>query len=242
MNQISLNPSAIARVLGAVAFLLVLASIGGQATRFLLGHDYVKGLVPLFDVDRERNIPTFFAVLLAFFATLLLAVIAVLDGKRRTPHASKWAILSFGFLYITYDEAFEVHEKLVSPVRTLLGDGNLGVFSFAWVIPGIALVIVLAMFFLKFWLHLPTTARLTFLVAATLYLGGSIGFELIGGGYAELHGQDNLTYKMITTIEESLEMAGVITFIWALLAYLADIHDEVRFRFDGARGEVTSLT
>lgn len=34
-NQISLNPSSIARVLGAVAFLLVLASTGGQLTAYL---------------------------------------------------------------------------------------------------------------------------------------------------------------------------------------------------------------
>ena len=47
--------------------------------------------------------------------------------------------------------------------------------------------------------------------------GGAIGVELIGGRYLELHGVENLTYAMITTVEESLEMAGVIIFIWALL-------------------------
>jgi hypothetical protein len=239
INQISLNPSAIARVLGVVAFLLVLASIGGQLAKFLLRHSSVKGLIPLFNVDREGNIPTFFTVLLLLFAALLLAVIAVLNGKQRTPHVSKWVILSFGFLFMAYDEAFEVHERLVSPVRTLLGDGNLGVFHFAWVIPGIALVLVLAMFFLRFLLHLPAPTRLTFLMAATLYIGGAIGFELIGGRYAELHGIQNLTYKMITTVEESLEMAGVIIFIWGLLGYIADNHKEVRFWFGGVRGEVT---
>lgn len=236
INQISLNPSAIARVLGAVAFLLVFASIGGQLARFVFGHNYVKGLVPLFDVDGEQNIPTFFSVLLMFFAALLLAVIALLNGKQTTPHVSKWAILSFGFLFMAYDEAFQVHEELISPVRTLLGDGNLGVFYFAWVIPGIALVLVLTLFFLRFLLHLPATTRRTFLMAATLYIGGAIGFELIGGRYAELHGYENLTYSMITTVEESLEMAGVIIFIWALLVYIADNHKEVRFWLDAVRG------
>ena len=33
-------------------------------------------------------------------------------------------------------------------------------------------------------------------------------------------------------------MAGVIIFIWALLVYIADNYKEVRFRFDGVRGEV----
>jgi hypothetical protein len=232
INQISLNPSAIARILGAAAFLLVLASIGGQFSIFVLGHDYLEGLVRVFYIDAERNIPTYFSVLLMFFAALLLAVITVLNGKQGIPHVSKWAILSFGLLSMAFDEAFQVHERLISPVRTLLGGSSLGVFYFAWVIPGIALVLVLGPFFLRFLLHLPATARLRFLMAATLYIGGAIGAELIGGRYAELHGTQNWTYSMIATVEESLEMAGLIVFIWALLKYCADNYKEVRFRFD----------
>jgi hypothetical protein len=59
MDEISLSPSAIARMLGAVAIILVLASIGGQYSKFVLGHDYLKGLVPLFQLDNEQNIPAF---------------------------------------------------------------------------------------------------------------------------------------------------------------------------------------
>lgn len=43
--------------------------------------------------------------------------------------------------------------------------------------------------------------------------------ESIGGRYIELNGPD-LQYKMITTIEEALEMAGTVVFIDALLAYV----------------------
>jgi hypothetical protein len=52
-----------------------------------------------------------------------------------------------------------------------------------------------------------------------------------------LHGLKNLTYVMLTTVEESLEMAGVIVFIWGLLVYLADNHKEVQFRFNEFRGD-----
>ncbi len=72
-------------------------------------------------------------------------------------------------------------------------------------------------------------------MAATLYVGGAIGFELIGGRYSELHGAQNLTYSMIATTEESLEMAGVIFFIRALLVYIAEKKKEVRIRFFGVR-------
>jgi hypothetical protein len=129
------------------------------------------------------------------------------------------------------DEAFQFHERLNIPVGTLLGDGSLGIFYFPWVIPGIALVSVLGLYFLRFLLHLPATTRLRFLMAATIFIGGAIGVELIGSSHAELHGYENWTYSMIATLEESLEMAGLIVFIWALLNYCAHNYKVGRFRF-----------
>lgn len=238
-NQISLNPSLIALVLGAVAVLLVLASIGGQLMAYLAGHPRVYGLVHLFYVDAEGNIPTGFSTFLLLFASLLLAVITVLERQQTASPVLYWATLSFGFLFMAADEALSFHERLISPLRTLLGNANLGIFYFAWVIPGIALVLVLASFFLRFLLRLPAKTKRVFLTAATLYIGGAIGVELIGGSWAELHGKRNLMYSMIATVEESLEMMGVIVFIWALLAYIADEYKEVRFRFEEVHGDVT---
>jgi hypothetical protein len=233
--RILLNPAAIARVLGAVTLFLVLASVAGQLSKFLLGHDYLRGLVPLFYVDQEENIPSFFSMSLLLFASLLLAIVAVLERERKSDWVSKWAILSFGFLFMAYDEAFQVHEILTKPVAVLLGNRHLGIFHFAWVIPGIALVVALGLSFLRFLWHLPPKTRVAFVLAATLYLGGAIVFELVGGRYAEVHGSENLTYSMIATVEESLEMVGAIVFIRALLGYIADTCTEVRFGFAGVR-------
>jgi hypothetical protein len=67
-NEISLSPSVVARVLGAVAFLLVVASIGGLIAKFGFGHGSLKGLVRLFDLDGEENIPSYFSLLLDVIA------------------------------------------------------------------------------------------------------------------------------------------------------------------------------
>jgi hypothetical protein len=56
---------------------------------------------------------------------------------------------------------------------------------------------------------------------------------MIGARHAELFGIKNLTYRILSTVEESLEMAGVIIFIWALMVYLADNFREIRLRFEG---------
>lgn len=235
MNQITLNPTAIARALGAIAFLLVLASVAGQLSAHLTGHDYVFGLVPLFNIDGERNFPTGFSTLLLLLAAALLAVIMVLERGRGRGGSGYWAVLSAGFLFMAADEAWSFHEKLIRPVRSLLGDQDLGMLYHAWVVPGMALVAVLGLVFLRFWLRLPAKTRFAFLFAAVLYLGGAIGVELVGGRYSETLEAHDLTYAMIVTLEESLEMAGVIVFIHALLGYIALGYHEVRFRLDGVR-------
>lgn len=229
-SRLSVNRWTIARVLGALSLLLVVASIGGQLWRFLIGEKHLRVLVNVVSLDRERSLPTFFSVLLLVLASLLLALIAVLVGKLKQPDLSKWALLSFGFLFMAFDENYAVHERLILPVRALLGDEDLGIFYFAWVVPGILLVLALGAFFLRFLWRLPAATRLTIIRAATLYLGGAIGVEMIGGAYFKMRG-DDLTYAMITTVEESLEIAGLIVFLYALLGYIADRYGEVSFRF-----------
>jgi hypothetical protein len=225
--------------MGAVAFLLIVISVGGQLIKYVAGHDYVYGLLPLtntlFNVDREQNITTLFSVFLLLCSAVLLAVIALIKRQEQDPELSRWAILTCGFLSLAIDEAWSFHEMLIEPVRGLLGHDNLGIFFFAWVIPAMAGVLILALFFLGFLLRLPSTTRLSFVGAGFLYLGGAVGVEMIGGRYAEVHGLENLTYQLIAHAEESLEMAGTIVFIYALLRYLAEQYPEVQFLIDDSQ-------
>ncbi|HTF88097.1 MAG TPA: multidrug transporter [Planctomycetota bacterium] len=220
----------ITQVLWTIAVLLVLASLAGQLSRFLLHHDQVHGLVYLFNVDREENVPTLFSVCLLAFAATLLAVLTLLKKRDGDPDLWRWALLAFGFWYMSVDEAWSSHEKLVRPLRGMVGDGASGALYFTWVIPALALVALLGLVYLRFLLRLPRSTRIRFVVAAALYLGGAIGMELIGGRYAELHQTRTLTYNLIVTAEEGLEMAGSIAFIHALLVYFGEQYGEVRFQ------------
>lgn len=232
-HQIVLNRSIMIRVLGTVAGFLVLANIGGQLMKYFTGYGSVYGLIRLFNLDREGNIPTYFSASLLLFAALLLWIIGVMKKTSRAPYALQWTILAFTFLYLAVDEAGRIHELLNRPTKELLGNLTTGILYFAWwVIPGVAIALVFGLLFLKFFLHLPLQIKLFVLLAAILYIGGAIGVELIGSRYAEQHGVENLTYNMITTLEETLEMAGVITFVRTLMAYIETNYEEVRFRFE----------
>ncbi|MCC7091136.1 MAG: hypothetical protein IT524_04115 [Nitrosomonas sp.] len=232
-NQISFNPATIVRILVAIALLLLVANMGGQLLRFSFGEDdaYLRKLILLFHFDHEGNIPTYFSLLLILFVATLLALIAELNRKQMHPHVSKWMTLSMGFLYIAFDEAFQIHEKLIWPFQSLIGEDNLGVFYFAWVIPATFIVIMLGLFFLKFLLYLSFTERSRFLIAAAIYLGGALGMELIGGRHVELYGEENWGYSLITTLEEGFEISGLIFFIWALLKYCEEHFSSVQFHF-----------
>jgi uncharacterized membrane protein YhaH (DUF805 family) len=230
-NRISVTPLTIACILESVAVLLITISVAGQFCKYKLGFN-PEAFLALFDLSLEMNIPTFFSVLLLLLASLLLQIITLLKRRLHDQDTMKWAVLALGFLYMAYDEGFQVHEDLVGIIRPMLWKGDLGIFYYAWVIPGLLVVAVLLLYFWKFLFRLPVVSRNTFVAAAVCYLAGCIGFEMVGGYYNEAYGSfDSLTYNLISSIEESLEMTGVVIFIFGLLEYLGDGFEEICFQF-----------
>jgi hypothetical protein len=136
---LAVDPVKVVRVLTCAAVLVVLAGVGTQCVKYLLGFDHMRGLVGLFDLDYERNVPALFSVCLLGAAFLLLATIALLEKQRRGPDVLPWSVLAVGFFLMSVDESWSFHEKLNQPVRALLGaDG--GMLLYAWVLPGMVLV------------------------------------------------------------------------------------------------------
>jgi hypothetical protein len=238
INLVSLNPISVVRLLGVLAFLLLLINIGFQLTIYVTGKPDLYGS-RFFYFDSEDNLPAAYSTLLILFSALLLTIITVLKKNQSGAMTFHWAVLSAGFLFMAIDEELSLHEELIEPTRAMLGDHGYGIFYYAWVIPAIILVVVLGLFFLKFLNRLPAKTRLHFLVAGAVYLGGCIGVELIGGRYDELYGKKNLTYSLISTFEESFEMTGIIIFIWALLVYIAETTKQVQFHVEGPKERVS---
>jgi len=229
-NRLSIPINIICTITAGITLCLVLTSFCLQILKFRMGYDPGRLLV-LFDLSLEQNIPTFWTVMLMILISFLLAIITSLNLRYNMQYSSKWLVLSLGFLYMAYDEGFHVHEALVGMIRPLLGEGRLGIFYYAWVIPGIIVIFLLFIFFFRFLLFLKTRTRVLIILSAFTYLTGCIGMELVGGYYDELYGMRNLTYNIISTLEECFEMAGLTLFIYSLLDYLADQYGELRFTF-----------
>lgn len=215
--SIKLFPQQILKINLYLIFFLLSANIIGIISKYYFNHDYIYGLIPLFDFDTENNIPTLYSSISLIVVSLLLLFIAFLRKKVNLSFIP-WLGLSIIFLFLSIDEIASIHERLASPSREIFKTS--GLLYFAWVIPyGIALIVFIIAY-LKFLIELPRNIMILFLISGTIFISGAIGFELLGGRQYELYGPDNILYSIFYTSEEFLEMLGIALFTYTLLTYL----------------------
>ncbi len=212
-----ITPTALFRVLLGCITLLLGAEVLRQVALFGFDHDTVRGLAPLFHLNVERNIPTWFSTVQLFLASMIAFMIYLdrrLDGTRLVAH---WAGLGFIMLYISLDEAVGLHERTIRPLREVLGLG--GFLYYSWVILGAIASAAVVLIYVPFLKSLPKRTAVLIFLAGTVFVAGALGLELIGGAIADKGEVHSLTYNVVTATEESLEMIGIATFIFAVSDY-----------------------
>ncbi len=213
-----INPSTVLRALLLIATILAILSFLGQFSRHALGHGRLLGMIDLFDVGYERNVPTFFSTALLLACSGLLALSATVERVRGSRWRWHWAALSLLLLYAALDESAGLHERLNDSARELLGAS--GALMFTWVVPGTALVVLLLVIFARFLFALDRQTLRGFLLAGFLFVGGAIGMETIGAWHFSRTGQPDLTFAMFMTIEEWSEMSGATVLAWTVMTRL----------------------
>lgn len=175
----------------------------------------------LLDVDSEESLYTWLSTILLCVAALLAFVLSS-SGRD----ALQWRAIGLLFVVMSVDEMLSLHEKLSEALSGSLE--TTGPFFFAWVIPALAIVLVLAIVFLPFVFRLPRRIALMVIAAGVLFVTGALGLEMAAGVF--LSGEDDLTaalatsrYRMMTNLEEGLEGLGVVVFIAALLIRCAQV-------------------
>ena len=199
-----------------------LLSLAGQVYRHTFGlHKTLKGLIPLFNVDLEKNIPTFFSSILLLSCSTVLFVIYRKKHDERDRFQRHWAGLALIFLYLSIDEMASIHELADKPLRNLLN--ATGYLYATWILLGVLFSLIVFFVYCRFLISLESRWRTLFLLSGGIYIAGAIGMEMIGNNYVyhnlHLQGKDHFTYAMINTLEEFLEMTGAAIFLYALLQY-----------------------
>lgn len=187
----------------------------------------IRLLSRLFNVADETNIPTLFSTSILLVTAALLFFISC-TVQRQAKHKNYWIFLGVFFIFLSVDEAVLLHDGLNEVINnrfTRLTSYS-DYFTFAWVIPYAILVIAIGLFSIRFLFSLPNKTRILFLMSGFIYVGGAIGFELIEGHFATDNGSFSMFKNaplmlMLQTIEEAMEMGGVILFIYSLMDYVA---------------------
>lgn len=215
--SIKISPAKVLFALLSFIGLLAIANVIAWGIRLGTGHGNLMGLIPMFDFNRELNIPTLYSSFALLFCAVLLALIAL---KQRAANLGwlAWAGLALIFAFLSLDEVGSIHEQLTTPVRESLGSS--GGLYYAWVIPYLVGFLFLSLLYLNFFLRLPFRFKRLFFISAFIFVSGAIGFEMLGGWRAEGHGEEDLIYCILYTIEELGEMVGVVAFIYTLLSYI----------------------
>ena len=212
--EVILNGRAIIALLTLASLALVLASYAQD----VLGLAFPSAGLPRIwrlDLDVEASLPTWFSSGLILLNGLLLGLIARAAFRQQSPWAWHWLVLALVFVGLSIDEALSLHEALSKPVRRMLGAG--GLLYFAWVVPLILACLVGAIGYLPFMLAQSSAQRRRLLSAAGLFLAGAIGVEMIGGAVVEAEGVGTFAYRTLVTLEEALEMIGMLAFLNFLL-------------------------
>ena len=225
--------------LGLMAIVIALAGahIGGMVARYALGHEYAFGLIDTFNLNFENNVPTFFATFMLVACAVLLAITAR-QYAAAGGGAAWWKWLAILFAFLAVDEDASLHELLIEPAREYLP--VTGPLYFAWVVPYGLAVLVVGLIYLRFVWSLPARTRRLFVAAGSVYLIGALGFEFAGGDYLSRAGAtEDLRYSFLVAAEESLEMSGIVLFIYALLDHLRQRlrGEPLRIRIPAAAGE-----
>jgi hypothetical protein len=223
-------PGQLSTILAAVLLILIFCYTATQSIYYFTGHGSQFGLAHLFNLDQENNIPTWFSSFLLSLCSMLLALIGCHKKRLQQPYAIHWLGLAAIFLCLSIDETASIHELTVGPLRKALHVEQPGYFWEAWVVLYGLFALAIGLSYVKLLVALPPKIRWLITLAAGFYVGGAIGVEMMRATTAP-YDPATLTYIIGGLCEESMEMAGLLIFFYALSLYLQSEVGEIRIVF-----------
>ena len=219
---LSLSPARFALGLLSIAVLLALMHIGVMYAKLVLGHKRLLGLVRMFDLFQEANLPTWYSSALLLGCALLLGLIAGIKLRQHNRFRWHWLGLALLFVLLSMDESAMIHETVQWALTHNVAPTD-RYYSIANILYATVLVVVVGLTCLRFLAALPRRTALLFIAAGALFIGGGLVVDYVGEVLRNQHaGADSIGYAVVTGIEETLEMFGIVLFIYALLDYLSD--------------------
>lgn len=179
------------------------------------------------NLDEEFNLTAIYSGLLLYASSFLLKEIGISCENNKS---KDWMLLSKVFLFLAFDEVFQVHELFViSSLRQYVHPSLASI----WVIPYGVLFGLFSFRFIPFFMGLRSRISVLSLISGGIYVSGAIAIEalnswLVRTGQISRSGFYN---ELISGFEELFEMLGVIIFLYALLLELKSRFNQLDYSF-----------
>ena len=172
------------------------------------------------DFDDEVSVPTWFS------QALFLAISGgafLLSYMQKAPTARRlWAFLGLVALLLSIDEVGALHELLLQTIHLLLfGETGPTIVANAWLA---LLPIIIGAAAITFWAmlkHVPMRTIRLFMIGGVVFIVGAIFIDIV-----TTSDNVNTFYNkgILVAIEESLELLGVSTILYAIIDYIETVY------------------
>jgi hypothetical protein len=214
----------------AAVVVVVLLSLVQDLLIFLLPEAGFSDRIYRLDLDAEASLPAWFSSGLMLICALALLAIALQVSGRGWLKALPWFLLTAAFFVLSLDEIATLHEGLSAALSARID--NTGLFYFAWTLPALVACLAGLACFVPFILSFKGFDRALLIGSAVVFLSGAVGMEMLGGAEAEASGIATLHYRLLATLEESLEFVGLLIFLTFLLRRLRADHNRMTICFE----------
>ena len=232
--NISLNHQKLVVYLASIAAFLVFIHCVALAIYFYIDDPDVFGFVRLIDLDYEGNIPTLFSSLLFLINGGLLWLVYTGVKHSQQLYPRYWLGLAVIFIFLGFDEGSRMHEQVGDFLENFVqADGYL---YFPWVIAYCTAFMLAVILYFRFYLSLDRALQIRLFLCAAVFLSGAVGVEILSAQQADTLGTSSLSYSILYTIEESLEMAGLILLVDTLLRKLRQDYGSLTFNLVNKAG------
>ena len=178
-------------------------------------------------LGHEPSVANWYSSLALLASAILAWIVAVHENRAGRPYRFHWFALAILLALLALDEAVMIHELADRVTQEWLDTD--GILYFAWVIPGAAFTLLVGIGFLGFLRHLESRTRRFVLSAGVIFISGALGVEMIEGVLMGTHGLASVPFTLAISLEEGLEMFGIVLLIYALLDYITRHIGEATF-------------
>lgn len=183
-------------------------------------HGQIYELSNRFDLDDEASVATWISQALFLLLSILAAVCAYVQINK--PARRFWGLIAITGLVLSIDEIAALHEYILQTIHVIFfQDASPSGFANAW------LLVLPFIFALGSWIiwtafrYVPKFTVLLFAVSGITFLLGAVGVDLVA---SIVEREGFLNQGLYVATEETLELIGVVLFIYASAHYLETNH------------------